>query len=144
VIPLAAMPAAAAAGAAALRRSTRRSKAVEHRTRTVRALRSLRDVAAAQGAAPYAADALVDVLHLRSCRWAPGPAGIGGAPVLDESGRMDGRIQQRDRSGLLLPEVTHLAAGGGHFVLVPHPERSVTLEERLVATSIAALVRDRR
>lgn len=137
---VAAVPAAAAAGAAALRRSTRRSKAVEARTRTARALRSLRDVAGAGGAVPYAADALVDVLHLRRCRWEAGPAGAGGEPALDEAGRLSGHVLRRDRFGLLLPEITHLAAGAGHFVLVPHPERSVTLEERLVAASIAALV----
>ena len=140
MIVLAAAPAAVAAGAAALRRSTRRSKAVEARHRTVEALRSVRDVAEAGGAVPYAADALIEVLHLLACRWEPGPAGSGGVPVLDHEGRLSTQVQQRDRSGLLLPEVTHLAAGGGRFVLVPHPERSITLEERVAAITIAALV----
>lgn len=140
MIVLAAAPAAIAAGAAALRRSTRRSKVVEARHRTVEAIRSIRHVAEAGGAVPYAADALIEVLHLRACRWEPRAAGSGGEPVLDAEGRLSTHIQQRDRGGLLLPEVTHLAAGGGRFVLVAHPERSVTLEERVAASAIAALV----
>jgi hypothetical protein len=140
VIALAIAPAVVAAGAAALRRSTRHAKVVEVRTRTVRALRAVREVAAADGAVPYAADALVEVLHLRACRWEPRPAGEGGAAVLDADGRLSGTIQRRDRGGALLPDPTHLAAAGGRFVLVPHPERSVTVEERLVAAVIAALV----
>ena len=140
MIAVAAVPAAVTAGAAALRRSARRSKHREARARTARALRSLRDVAAAGGAAPYAADALVEVLHLRSCRWEAAPAGADGEPVLDDGDLVAGRVLRRNRSGLLLPPITHLAGGGGRFVLVPHPDRSVTLEERLVASVIAALV----
>ena len=140
MIVFAAAPAAVAAGAAALRRSTRRSKEVEARHRTIDALRAVRDVAEADGAVPYAADALIEVLHLLACRWEPGPAGNGGVAVLDHDGRLSTLVQQRDRGGILLPEVIHLAAGGGRFVLVPHPERSVTLEERVAAATIAALV----
>jgi len=140
VIPLVAAPAVVVAGAAALRRSTRRSRMVEARSRTRVALRALRDVASAGGAVPYAADALVEVLHLRACRWEPGPAGEDGIAVLDADGRLSSHIQRLDRGGALLPDPTHLATAEGRFVLLPHPERSVTREERLVAVSIAALV----
>lgn len=139
MIELAVAPVVVVAGAAALHRSTRRSKVVEVRTRTVRALRAVREVANAEGALPYAADALVEVLHLRACRWEPRPAGEDGVEVLDADGRLSGSIQRRDRGGALLPDPTHLAAGGGRFVLLPHPERSVTVEERLVAAAIAAV-----
>ena len=110
------------------------------RRRTVAALRALHDVAGAAGAAPYAADALRDVLHLRTCRYEAGPAGAGGVPILDEQGALSSRVPRRTRDGsLVLPEVVHLAAGAGRFVLVPEPGSATTLEERLVAVAIAAL-----
>jgi hypothetical protein len=131
-------PAAAAAVVVALRRSVRRSHQADLRGRTVHALKALSDVIEAGGAIPYAADALAEVLDLEYCKWEAAPAGAGGVPVLARDGHLDGRIQHRDRIGLLLPALVHLPAGPGRFALL-RPGRSATLEERLVAVAIALL-----
>lgn len=123
-----------------LRRSTRRSKVVADRQRTVHALKVLQSVAAADSAIPYVADGLVEVLHLRACRYEAAPAGAGGVPVLQADGHLSSSVQRHDRSGLLLPDVAHLAAPNGRFVLLGHPERGTTAEERLVAVTMVAMV----
>jgi hypothetical protein len=137
-----ATPAVVAAGAVGLRRSARRARVVTDRRRTIVALQVLCSVAEAGGAVPYAADGLAEVLHLRACHYEDAPPGAGGVPVLGPDGSLSGRIHRRDRFGLLIPDQAHLgAASGGRFALVGHPERSTSLEERLVAAAIAELTR---
>ena len=73
----AAFAVAGVAGIASLRRSVRRSRVVADRHRTILALRALRSVAEAGASVPDAADALVEVLHLRSCHYETDDASVG-------------------------------------------------------------------
>lgn len=136
LVAAASTPVAVALG---LRTSVRRSKQGELRRRTIEALGVLRDVIEADGAIPYAADGIVEVLHLRSCHFEAAQPGADAVAVMDRDGAFEQRVQHRDRSGLLLPDAAHLPVGQGRFTMVPHPERSSTIEERLVAVSIAAV-----
>jgi hypothetical protein len=139
IVSLVVIAGAAVALALGLGSSTRRAQQAEVRRRTIAALGVLQSVARAGAAVPYAADGIAEVLHLRRCRYEARPAGEDGVPVLAPGGGLSGRILRRDRGGLLLPDLVHLPAGAGRFALVGHPERSTTIEERVIAGSIAAM-----
>ena len=85
---------------------------------------------------------LVDLLHLRGCRY---EEGIGGRPMmrLEHDGHvlLGGSLWSVDRMGLPGPEiellVSHRGQALGRFILTPTPGFEVPLQPRVVAVALA-------
>ena len=85
---------------------------------------------------------LVDLLHLRACRY---EEGLGARPMmrLEHDGQvlLGGRIWGVDRMGLPGPEIELLVAHRGEtlgrFILTPTPGFEVPLQPRVVAVALA-------
>ena len=86
--------------------------------------------------------ALVDLLHLRNCRYEDGPS-VRPAMRLDHDGRvlLGGRVWGVEHMGLPGPEiellVQHRGETLGRFVLTPTPGYEVPLQPRVVAVALA-------
>ena len=85
--------------------------------------------------------ALVDVLHLRSCWYEAVPSPID-PPVLRPDGSLSSLVQHRVPGGTILPELVALEVpDGGRYILVGDPAIGTTPEERLIASTSVAAVR---
>jgi hypothetical protein len=86
---------------------------------------------------------LTAILHLRRCTWHPGYHGTAG-PVLLPTGAIMGYSSAlpADRAVLLQYLEIPATVGStelGRFIATPHPESTVSIEERLTAAAIVAL-----
>ena len=122
-----------------------RRESLDARRTTIRAIRRLQVlIDECGGAGPEASvdavrRALTDVLGLDGCAYEP-EAVDDGIPTLEPDGTVSALVLRRVDAGMVLPERLALAAGRGRFVLVGHPERGTTPEQRVVAAAMAGLV----
>jgi hypothetical protein len=117
-----------------------RSAVVDQRKHALVVLRAIRALVDGGDASTDAvAAALVRLLRLRSCWFEPGPVVAADRPVLEADGTVSARVQRRVPGGLALPAVTTIEVPGGRFVLVASPDVGTSVEERVGASTMAAL-----
>ena len=86
---------------------------------------------------------LAAILNLRRCTWHPGYHGTAG-PVLLPTGALMGYSSALPPDRAVLPHYLEIPATVGstelgRFIATPHPESTVSIEERLTAAAIVAL-----